>query len=63
MKINQAIETEDGNVTIQGTIEGTELALVLSVGLNYLYQQGAIPFLSKEKAEEGSLFPESETVQ
>lgn len=63
MKINHAIETEDGEVTIQGTLEAKELALVLSVGLNYLYKQGAIPFLPKEKAEEGNLQPLSDTVQ
>lgn len=69
MKINQAIETPDGSVTIQGELTSEETGLVLSIGLNYLYQQGAIPFLvnkedqAKAQADTEALTPKNVTVQ
>ena len=52
MKIHEAIETPEGSVTIQGELNPQELGLVLSIGLNYLMQQGAIPFLVKQEDRE-----------
>jgi hypothetical protein len=46
VQIKHLIETPDGDVTFQGKLEGPELAFVIEVGINYLVQQGAIPFTS-----------------
>ena len=69
MKIDQAIQTPDGTVQIKGELSPEETGLVLSIGLNYLYQQGAIPFLvnkedqEKAQADTDALVPEGVTVQ
>lgn len=44
IKVKNSIETEEGTIQFEGEISSEELDLILSVGLNYLYQQGAIPF-------------------
>ena len=44
MKISKTIETPDGGIQFEGELNSDELDVILSVGLNYLYQQGAIPF-------------------
>ena len=43
MKVKKSLETPDGTVVFEGEISPDELDLILSVGLNYLLQQGAIP--------------------
>lgn len=63
MKIDHAIETENGTVNIQGSLDEKELSLVIAVGLNYLFQQGAIPFISSDKVEGNTVTPGNETVQ
>jgi hypothetical protein len=45
--INKSIETEEGTVKFEGELEQAELDLVLQVGLNFLLQQGALPFTTK----------------
>lgn len=52
MLINEAIQTENGTVQIKGELSPQELGLVLSLGLNLLYQQGAIPFLVNKEDQE-----------
>lgn len=52
MLINEAIQTENGTVQIKGELSPQELGLVLSLGLNILYQQGAIPFLKNKEDQE-----------
>jgi ABC-type proline/glycine betaine transport system ATPase subunit len=42
--INKTIETPQGTVKFEGELEAQELDLVLQIGLNYLLQQGALPF-------------------
>jgi ABC-type proline/glycine betaine transport system ATPase subunit len=42
--INKTIETPQGTVKFEGELEAQELDLVLKIGLNYLLQQGALPF-------------------
>ena len=44
MKVKKSLETPEGKVEFEGEISQEELDLVLTVGLNYLLQQGAIPF-------------------
>jgi hypothetical protein len=51
MLINKSIETEEGTVKFEGTLEPKELDLVLQVGLNYLLQQGALPFTLDDVGE------------
>lgn len=53
MLINKTIETEQGTVKFEGELESQELDLVLQVGLNFLLQQGALPFTTKENVVEG----------
>ena len=42
--MKKTLETPDGSVTFEGELNAEELELILSVGLNFLLQQGAIPF-------------------
>lgn len=51
MQINHLVELPDGSVKFQGTLEGPELAIVLEAGLNLLLGEGALPFVSKETAD------------
>ena len=44
MKVRKTLETPEGSVTFEGDLTSEELDLVLGVGLNFLLQQGAIPF-------------------
>lgn len=52
MKVKKSIETPDGSVTFEGELNSDEVDLILGVGLNFLLQQGAVPFkvLPKEIA-------------
>ena len=52
MKIEKSLETPEGTVTFSGTLNPEEVDFILTVGLNYLMQQGAIPF-RVAKASEG----------
>lgn len=54
MLIKHAIQTENGTVEIQGELNPQELGLVLSLGLNILYQQGAIPFMVNKEDQEAA---------
>jgi hypothetical protein len=50
MKIEKVIEQPDGSsVKFVGELNGAELDAVITVGLNYLLQVGAIPFLTDTK--------------
>lgn len=51
MEVNKVFETPDGSVTFQGTLTGRELEAILTVGLNYLLQVGAIVQLKEEDLE------------
>lgn len=44
MKVDKIIETPSGEIHFQGTLSPEEVEVVVSVGLNFLVQQGAIPF-------------------
>lgn len=50
--INKTIETPQGTVKFDGELEEKELDLVIKIGLNYLLQQGALPFTTKEGVED-----------
>jgi hypothetical protein len=42
--VRKAIKTEDGGVVFEGELSPDEFDYVLGVGLNYLYEQGVLPF-------------------
>lgn len=46
MLINKTIETKEGTVKFEGELEPQELELVISIGLNFLLQNGALPFMT-----------------
>lgn len=49
--INKSVELEDGRVQFNGELSPVELDLVLTMGLNYLLANGAIPFSSKKRED------------
>ncbi len=51
MLVNKTIELADGKVEFHGELSQVELDLVLTMGLNYLLANGAIPFTSKNKED------------
>jgi hypothetical protein len=57
MLINKSFETKQGTVKFEGELEEKELDLVLQIGLNYLLQQGVLPFtlVDAEEADEGNI--------
>ena len=44
MEVRKALKTDQGTVLFQGELTDEEFDFVLTVGLNELLQQGAIPF-------------------
>jgi hypothetical protein len=54
VQVNKSLETAEGTVVFEGTLEPLELDLILQVGLNYLLQEGALPFTHKDNVVEGS---------
>lgn len=44
MEVNQTIKTPQGTIKFQGELSQEETDFVIQVGLNYLFQQGALPF-------------------
>lgn len=59
MLVNKSVETPQGTVKFEGELEQQELDFILKVGLNFLLQNGAIPFTSAQNVQE----PTEETVQ
>ena len=55
MKVRKTLETPEGTVTFEGDLTQDEVDLVLGVGLNFLLQQGVIPFkMGRTNMTEGS---------
>lgn len=64
MEIKRTIETDDGTVFFQGTLNGPELEAVITVGLNTLLQAGALPYMMGSKETTAKLVhPETDTEQ
>ena len=61
MLVNKSIETPQGTVKFEGELEQKELDFVLKVGLNFLMQQGAIPFTVVKGME--NVQPTKDTLQ
>lgn len=57
MLISKTLETKSGTVKFEGELEEKELDLVIQIGLNYLLQQGALPFTiaGVEEADENNI--------
>jgi len=51
MEINKILKTKKGTVRFQGELTEQEHELVLSVGLNELMSNGALPFTMLEDEE------------
>jgi hypothetical protein len=49
MEVDKVVETPDGKVEFHGRLEGKELETVISIGLHYLLQVGALVHLEKDK--------------
>ena len=53
MYIEKTIETPEGGVKFQGELTAEEFDLVVSCGLNWLMQQGALPLvIQKEEGQQ-----------
>jgi len=61
MKVSKTLEGPDGFVSFSGELTSEELDLIISVGLNYLLQQGALPMKSVDDIH--SFAPGSEELQ
>lgn len=62
MIIKHLVEKPDGSVVFQGVLEGKELMFVIETGLDYLIEQGHVPFLSLETFNRADIheLPDSE---
>lgn len=64
MDVKRVIETENGAVFFSGTLTGAELEAVITVGLNVLLENGALPYLMEgEETAAKLVMPESKTEQ
>lgn len=63
MDIEKSFKTKDGIVTFKGTLSQEEADYVIGVGLNYLLQQGAIPFsiVSENDTDDVSIDTDDDT--
>jgi len=52
MLVNKSIETPNGTVKFEGELEQKELDFVIKIGLNFLLQNGAIPFTASKDVTE-----------
>ena len=55
MLINKSIQTAEGTVKFEGELEEKELDLVIQIGLNYLLQTGALPFVTEAEEDEDAI--------
>lgn len=63
MEVNKTFEGPDGSITFQGKLSPEELDLIISVGLNFLLQQGALPIKAMEEDDMASFGNGSEELQ
>lgn len=63
MHIKQAVETKDGGYIFEGELSGEELRVIVSIGLNYLAQQNALPFITEQTYDEKLVMPAADGVQ
>lgn len=63
MIIKHIVEKPDGSVVFQGVLEGKELMFVIETGLDYLIEQGHVPFVSLENFNRASIHDTPNTEQ
>ena len=63
MKVDKSLEGPNGTVQFQGELSSEEVDVILGVGLNFLMQQGALPFKVIKDMDKAKLAPHSETFQ
>ena len=63
MKVDKSLEGPNGTVTFQGELSSAEVDVILGVGLNFLMQQGALPFKVLKDLDRIKMVPSSETQQ
>ena len=63
MKVDKSLEGPNGTVTFQGELSSEEVDVILGVGLNFLMQQGAIPFKVLKDLDKVKIAPSTETQQ
>ena len=56
MKIKQVVETPEGKYVFQGELNQVEYDLVIEAGINFLLQQGVLPFKSFPKEEDKAMY-------
>jgi hypothetical protein len=52
IKVYQTIKTENGTVEFKGELSPEEADYVITMGLNYLLQHGALPFKAVSDQDE-----------
>ena len=63
IRIKKSLETPEGTVNFEGELSQEELDLVLSVGMNFLMQQGALPFRVMDSSNAAAIVEGNETQQ
>lgn len=63
MIIKHILEKPDGSVVFQGVLEGKELMFVIETGLDYLIEQGHVPFVSLENFNRADIHELPDTEQ
>lgn len=48
MLVNKTLENKDGSIVFQGELSPEEVDVVIGAGLNWLLQQGLLPFTMKD---------------
>ena len=63
IQVEKSFKTKDGIVTFKGTLTQDEADYVIGVGLNYLMQQGALPFtvIDDESTDDVGINTDDET--
>lgn len=63
MEIRKVIKTPDGEFTFEGNLSQAELDVIVTVGIGYLMEKGALPILGAEMEEISKIIPFNEEVQ
>lgn len=63
VQISKTIETPDGGVQFEGTLNAEQLDLVLTIGLGQLFKMGLIPFMAVEEEDISKVAPATEGIQ
>lgn len=65
MKIKKVVETPEGEFLFEGELSADEHDFIIEAGINFLVQQGIIPFkiLSKNDNAASYVKPDMETTQ